>query len=227
MPEVYVAQDGKVVPPVVSTPVSQSGAKHHKTVVDEVLGRVGEKGGRECMGAYCVRPGKKFVNQQGDEEIVLLLRAHPITNLTWILMVLGMLVLPEVLSMTGIFAPVPFEYVWVGKMVWYLVTMGITLERFLKWYYSVLVITNERIVDIDFHNLLYRHVSYANLNHIEQPTAITGGFFRHMFDFGDLHVETAAEHQVVEGLAVPFPDRAIRIISELSEELEKRRERGE
>ncbi len=39
--------------------------------------------------------------------------------------------------------------------------------------------------------------------------------------------ETAAENPTLEALAVPFPDKAIRIISELSEELEKRRERGE
>lgn len=196
-------------------------------LVSQVLQKAGERPGKEMMGAYSVRPGKRFINEQEDEEVVLLLRAHPITNLKWILIAMVMIIVPEVLTAAGAFADVPLKFMVMGKLVWYLVVLAYGLERFLNWYYSVFIVTNERVVDVDFVNLLTRVMSYANLNHIEEPSMVAGGFFRSLFKYGDVFVPTAAEGQASEARAVPYPDRAISIISELSEELEKRRERGE
>ena len=89
------------------------------------------------------------------------------------------------------------------------------------------IVTNERVVDIDFVNFLTRVVSYTNLNHIEEPSMVAGGLFKSIFRYGDVFVATAAEGQTTEGRGVPYPNQVIRIISELSEELEIRRERGE
>ena len=198
-----------------------------KKVVDEVLEKVGEEPRRAMLGAFCVRPDQKFMTQQEDEEIVLLLRAHPITNLGWVLLVILMLVLPSVILGTGVFAAVPGKFILVGKLVWYLVTLMYAMERFMFWYYSVFIVTNERIVDIDFDNLMYRQITYANLNHIEEPEETTGGFLRSMFQYGDVSVTTASEKPTLEANAVPYPDKVVDIISRLAEELEKRRERGE
>lgn len=197
-----------------------------KPMIEQVLRKAGEVPGQAMMGAYCVRPGKRFINEQEDEEVVLLLRAHPITNLKWILIAMVMVVAPEILTAVGAFGDVPVKFLVMGKLVWYLAVLAYGLERFLNWYYSVFIVTNERVVDIDFVNLLTRVMSYANLNHIEEPSMVAGGFFRSLFKYGDVFVPTAAEGQASEGLAVPYPDRVISIISELSEELEKRRERG-
>lgn len=243
MPDVYVAGSGfglpkeekpgaeQVYPPSQKTPSVSSREFHNEAprlqVVKDVLKRTGEVRRSAAGGAYVVCPNRRFVNEQDDEEIVLLLRAHPITNLKWMLLALVMLVLPEVLSASGMFAGVPIKFMLMGRLVWYLVTLGFAFEKFLYWYYSVVIVTNERIVDIDFVNLLHRTVSYATLNHIEEPLVAAGGLVRSLFHFGDLSIKTAAETPTVEAMAIPYPDRAIRVISELAEELEKRRERGE
>jgi membrane protein YdbS with pleckstrin-like domain len=143
------------------------------------------------------------------------------------LVAIGMLIFPAVVEITGVLVGVPVKYVFVGKMFWYLVTMAYVFEKFLHWWYSVFIVTNERIVDIDFVNLVYRVVSYANLNHIEEPTMVTGGFIRSMFQIGNVFVTTASEKPSVEAIDVPYPQKVVDIISRLSEELEKRRERGE
>jgi hypothetical protein len=194
--------------------------------VREVLRRVGEIKRRELFGAYNVDTGKRFINEQKDEAVVLLLRAHPVTNLGWILMVLLMLALPIALPWEQIF-PIPGKFIFMGKLIAYLLTLGYAFENFLDWYYSIFVVTNERVVDIDFVNLLTRQVSYATLNHIEEPSMSSGGFVQSMFRYGNVHIPTAAEISTIEARAVPYPERVISIISELSEELEKRRERGE
>lgn len=198
-----------------------------RALIEEVLKKTGETKRKILGGAYEVCPGSSFINEQNDEEVVLILRAHPIMNLRWMLIVAGALILPEILGWAGVFNPIPFKYVFVGKLSWYLVILGFAFEKFLSWYYSVFIVTNERLVDIDFVNLLYRVVSYANLNHIEEPAMVMGGFVRSFFKYGDIHVATAAEAPTLEAVGIPHPDKVIRIISELSEELEKRRERGE
>ena len=228
MPDVYQAPEVKQEEDPTSHEASLGASKFDpKPMIAQVLRKAGETPGRAMMGAYSVSPGKRFINEQEDEEVVLLLRAHPITNLKWILISMVMIIVPEALTAVGAFADVPANFLVMGKLVWYLVILAYGLERFLNWYYSVFIVTNERVVDIDFVNLLTRIVSYANLNHIEEPSMVAGGFIRSLFKFGDVFVATAAEGQATEALGVPYPERVISIISELSEELEKRRERGE
>lgn len=225
MPDVYVATKNKVQSSKVTKEQNQP---WWKEIISQVLEDAGEKPRRAILGAYCVYPaGAKFINQQEDEEIVLLLRAHPITNLGWILMVLLMLLLPSILLSTGMFATVPGKFIFVGRLVWYLMTFVYAFEKFLYWYYSVFLVTNERLVDIDFTNLLWRDITYANLNHIEEPRSVTGGFIRSLLQYGNVWITTASEEPTIEAISVPFPDKAVDIISRLSEELEKRRERGE
>ena len=214
-----------------TSPLRATEGRHEfvpREVVDAVLERVGEVRGRKALaGAFCVAPGTGFVGAQGDEEAVLLLRAHPIVNIRWMALVLVMLLVPSLLVDLGAFSLVPGGFVFVGQLLWYLITFAYALESFLHWYYSVFIITNERVVDIDFYNLLFREVSYATLNHIEEPSMTAGGLFGTVFRFGNVRVPTAAEGPTIEGVALPYPEMVVRMISELSEELEKRRERGE
>jgi membrane protein YdbS with pleckstrin-like domain len=197
-----------------------------KEVITNVLKNAGEEKRNAVLGSYQVLPDHRFITQQEDEDIVLLLRAHPITNIPWILVAIIMLILPGFLMSTGMFANVHDPFLLIGRMTWYLMTLMFIMEKILYWYYSVFIITNERIVDIDFYNLMFRVVTYANLNHIEEPASVTGGFIRSLFRYGDIWVTTASEKPSVEGLGIPYPDKVVEIISRLSEELEKRREQG-
>lgn len=198
----------------------------HK-LIEQVLDKLNESRGKSAFGAYQVCPRKRFINEQDDEEVVLWLRSHPITYLKWGILALMMIVVPETVFILGRFDALSSAYVLVVRMIWYLGIFAFLLERFLSWHYSVFIVTNERVVDINFVNLLTRVINYANLNHIESPSMVSGGLARSLFHYGDVYVSTAAEGPVPQAESVPYPDRVIAIISELSEELEKRRERGE
>jgi hypothetical protein len=235
MPDVYVASEKKVDQPLRSEVARTAeedirnetdSLERAKNVISNVLRRVGEVRHEELWGAYCVRPGKRFLNEEQDEETVLLLRAHPITNAKWMLTAIVMLVVPGLLETIGVFSGIPGKFVFMGKLTWYLMTMGFAFEKFLNWYYSVFIVTNERVVDMDFLNLLYREVTFINLNHIEQPQMTSGGFIRSFFKIGDVTVSTAAEESGACALGVPHPDKVVSIISELSEELEIKLEGG-
>lgn len=197
-----------------------------QAVVDKVMKRIGETRHSEVGGAYMVCPDKKFISMQDDETVALLLRAHPITNAGWIMIAILMLMVPQVILAIGMFGAIPVRIIFIGRLVWYLMILGYAFEKFLNWYYSVVIVTNERAIDIDFENLLQREISYAALNHIEEPSMVSGGLVRSIFHYGDVFIATAAEEPAIEGRNVPFPDRAVRIISELAEELEEKRGRG-
>lgn len=235
MADIYVAGDNPPIPPNKLDMLEKNrrsgevlrGKEYLQKLIPDILNKSGEVVKKELNGAYEVCPKTRFINEQSDEEVILLLRAHPITNLKWIFISIFVLLLPELFIGVGMFAAFPFKVVLLTRLIWYLWVVGYAFEKFLTWFFSVLIVTNERVVDIDFENLLYRVMSYVNLNHIEEPTMVSGGFIRSFFKFGDISVATAAESTTVEGLAIPYPDKVIRIISELSEELEKRRELGE
>lgn len=219
---------GAVAQPIVEQPVTAVHPKQHaQMLVEDVVRRVGESKRKAAGGAYVVCPGRRFADEQEDEEVVLLLRAHPVTNVRWIVGTLFLLIVPQLFLLTGAFGLIPAGFIFIARLLVYLIALGYAFERFLHWYYSVLIVTNERIVDIDFHGLLNRSVSYAALNHIEEPSLQAGGIWRSFFNFGTVDVATAAEQPGVEIVDVPYPDKVLRIIAELSEELEKRRERGE
>jgi hypothetical protein len=198
-----------------------------KQLAEKVVEEAGEHPRRELHGAYHVLPKERFVTQQQDEEIILLLRAHPIVNVGWILLAVFMVLIPTLLEAMGMFAGVPGKFMFVGKMTWYLVTWAFAFEKFLNWYYSIFLVTNERIIDIDFYNLMSRVVTHVNLNHIEEPVMGAQGFGSTIFNYGFVLVQTAGETSTVECRACPWPHKVVDIINRLAEELEKRRERGE
>lgn len=182
-------------------------------VIEKVLAGVGEKKRRELLGAYTVWPKSRFVNEQADEETVLVLRSHPITQIKWVMGIIGVWLAAEIFLGLG---AVPDKYGLVGRMIVYVVLLGAALEKFLLWFYTVFIITNERMVDVDFVNLLHRQVSYVVLNRVEEPIFTMAGLWRHMWHFGDIKVATAAEASTLEAHGVPYPDRVVKIISELS-----------
>jgi len=85
----------------------------------------------------------------------------------------------------------------------------------LNWFFNVGVVTNQRIVDIDFSSVIYKEVTETRLDKVEDITSKSGGYFESFFDYGDVFVQTAGKEAFIEFLNVPRPSDAVRIISEL------------
>ncbi len=157
----------------------------------------------------------KFEIQEEEEEIILLVRAHVITNIPWILVALGMAVLPFILSAFGTMSFLPARFYAVGMLFWYLITIAFVFEQFLNWYFNVYIVTDERIVDVDFLNLLYKRVSEAKLDKVEDVTYSMGGIARSIFNYGNVTIQTAAEVPQFEFVNVPYPDKVVSVIRAL------------
>jgi len=176
------------------------------------------------FSAYIYHPDRvKFMNRDPKEKVILLLRKHPITNLGWIVLTFLMVIAPAFVSVFDFFELLPGGYQVIFVLIWYLITAAFAFEEFLSWFFHVNIITDERIIEVDFVNLFYREITDANIDQIQDVTVEVGGGIRTMFHFGDLVIQTAAEIPKIDFDAIPNPDKVARILRELriEEEVEK------
>mgnify|MGYP001606982170 CR=1 FL=1 len=170
------------------------------------------------LSAYCYYPdGVDFSERDSDEKIVLLLRRHMVTNLKWVVVATFMALAPVILQFFPILNFLPQNYQFMGVLVWYLITTAFVLEAFLSWFYNVNIITNKRVIDVDFVNLLYKEVTIAAVDKVQDVTVRVGSVIRTMFDYGDVFVQTASEIQSIEFEAVPHPEQVSHVLHELKE----------
>lgn len=216
MPDVFVSEPKKVAPEKTteSIPAKVPATEKEKSAVP------GHSHG--LFSAFSLYPDRiDFESRANDEKVILFLRQHIIVNLKWVLAAIIMFFIPSVAKAFGVFQSLPSGFELVITMAWYLVTMAYAFENFLNWYFNVYIVTNERIVDVDFHNLIYKQVSDAALDKIQDVTYNMGGVARTVFNYGDVFVQTAAEVPNFDFIAVPNPSRVAKIINDLIEKNEE------
>ena len=166
------------------------------------------------LHSFCVKPAYKFETQHISEQVILVLRAHPITQLPWIinslvlitvLFFLNFLFLNFLSTSQTVFVNI-FGFAFIFAYIWF---------NFLSWFFNVGIITNERIIDIDFHMVIYKEVTETQLSKIEDVTAKSGGFFASVFNYGNIFVQTAGTEVNIEFHNVPKPSEVTKIINSL------------
>jgi hypothetical protein len=179
------------------------------------------------LAAYSYLPDKvSFINEDPEEEVILLVRKHPITNMGWILISFMMIIVPSFVTVLTPMELLPGEFQFVLSLVWYLIASAFILEQFLSWFFHVNIITDERIIEVDFMNLVYREITDANIDKIEDVTVEVGGSFRTIFHYGDVIIQTAAQVPKIEFEAVPNPDKVAKVLRELRVEEEQEKLEG-
>lgn len=168
------------------------------------------------FSTFCLYPDDiDFETREDDEKIILMLRKHIVTNFRWVVIVAILLLVPTLAKIFGVFTSLPVGYGLIISLTWYLVTAAYALENFLDWYFDVYFVTNMRIVDVEFTNLINKHVSGAIVDKVQDVTYTTSGVFRTIFDFGDVFIQTAAEVPEFDFFAVPSPGRVAKVIDDL------------
>lgn len=92
----------------------------------------------------------------------------------------------------------------------------IWIALFLIWtdyYLDILIVTDQRIFDIEQRGLFSREISTFRLDRIQDITASIDGVIPTFLDFGDLHIQTAGEIPDIIIRGVPDPHRIRDIVS--------------
>ena len=179
------------------------------------------------FAAFSPKPEHVFFDSQlQDETVLLLLRRHPITQLPWIIVTLLLILAPILFSMTPLLSFLPPRFEFAALVGWYLLVIGFALESFLTWFYNVYIITDERVVDVDFYSLLYKNISSAKLDNIEDISITASGALSSIFNYGTIKIQTAAATTEFEFEDVPRPAQVTAFLNELLVEEEREKIEG-
>jgi len=177
---------------------------------------------KNSLSSFLARPKIfTFDFRDDDEEIILVLRRHWFTNLSWILVAVLMLILPLVLPFISVLDFFPAEYKFILAIFWYLLAFAIAFEKFLAWYFNVFILTEERVIDIDFFNLLDKKVSEAKINMIQDITSKTAGVSQTLFNYGNILIQTASEIPVIIIDKIPNPNLVLQVLQQMRSEEEQ------
>ncbi len=151
-----------------------------------------------------------FEGQDTDEKILLLLRAHPITNIPWIVLSIIIFFIPFFASKITLFFGLdlnilPQTYLLIFLIINYLLVLIIVYEGFLNWYFNVYIVTDKNIVDVDFHSILFKNIDVAPLRNIEDASSSMGGILHSIFNYGNVFVQTAGTGQNIDFISVSKP----------------------
>jgi len=165
--------------------------------------------------------GLSFEDIEQGESILLLLRRHFVTNVPWIAATIVLLILPFLFPFILTFFPFPLpesHTIMLFMGFYYLFVFGFVLLNFTLWYFQAGLVTNRRIIDVDLSGILYRQVSEAKIQNIQDVTYNQIGFIRSLFNYGNVLVQTAGAEENIEYDRVPRPARVADIIGDLSQE---------
>lgn len=203
-------------------------SKHHRRRIEdysEVMKY--ERASNNFFKSFIPKPNNIHLNiQDKDEKIVLVLRQHPITQVQKIFwLILALIFIPQLLSFAGFMAVLPGEFADAFNFFWIVLAFGLLTRSFLSWFFNVYIVTDERIIDVDFHSVIYYNVSSAKIENIEDVTTKTIGPLAAVFNFGSILIQTAGEKNQFEFEHVPQPAKITKLLNELI--LEEEREKIE
>ncbi len=168
------------------------------------------------LSSYQVRPkAVRFETQFKGEEIFLLLRRHMITNIGWFLLTAILIFAPSMILTIPFLDLVPNRFVVIFFLMWYMFVFAYFFESFLTWYFHVFIITDRRVVDVDFYNLAYKEISEAKIKNIVDVTLVMGGPIQTIFNFGRIQIQTAGQVPEIEFEHVPQPVMVMKLLKNL------------
>lgn len=169
--------------------------------------------------SLCEYPiGVSFDTQDSDEEIILLIRRSFITNVPWMSAIFFLALIPPLLFLLPLSQYLgglsPLTYI-VAITFFYLMLFGGVLVNFALWYFHVGLITNKRVIDVDLHGILSRHVAETRISLVQDVSYQQVGFIRSLFHFGDVYLQTAGSEQNFEFDRIPQPRFVAQVVGDL------------
>ena len=186
---------------------------------------------RSQWGSLMVSPENvSFESLDDNESIILLGRRHFITNIGWIALMCVLFFVPFFWGEFPFFSNLTDNVHLSVVILWYLGISFYALVNLLMWFYNVYIVTNERLIAVEFMGLLSKSINVTQIRKIEDVSYSQRGLASSFFDFGDVIAETASEQRtadVAQGEPSSFtfesvgnPNEVVRIISDLMDKEE-------
>ncbi|MEI6690678.1 MAG: PH domain-containing protein [bacterium] len=204
-----------------------SGVKEAKKSIEKIRDLIEKRGSESLFTAFATFPKTICFGQQEEgEEVVLFLRQHFVINLPWMILVLLALVVQAFFPLFPPFANLPGNYQLVITLMWYLLVFGFALGKLMGWFFNIFILTDERVIDVDFINLFMRKISITKIDDIQDVSSTVSGAAGTMFGYGSIVIQTAGEMPEFEMNNVPHPEEVVKIVNQLVDEEEQEKVEG-
>jgi hypothetical protein len=162
-----------------------------------------------------------FLDKERDENIVLVLRTPFFRYIPQMIAMLLTLLLPLI-----IYLPISEEegsrtFMIAMMLIAVMIVVTFLIFAVLRWYYNVGIITDKRVLDIDFHNIMSHSVAEARLEKIVDITVKQKGIEGSIFDVADIHIQTAGSNPEIVFSKIPRARDVQNILYELLENRKK------
>lgn len=135
-----------------------------------------------------------------NDKIIIAKRRHWASMVGVMILILILIFVPVLLIqaikitnsdlLTGSFLTI----ITVLGSIYYLVMATFAFAQWMNYYYDILIVTENEVIDIDQNGLFDRHVSEISLLRIQDVSARIKGFWPTLFNYGDVVAESAGEN---------------------------------
>lgn len=221
MPDIFVGESENHETNINESVQDKAGIKEVSSVKPSPINHKSNHRHSHLLSAYCDNPqAVKVADKLDDEEILLYLRKHFVTNIPWIIKAISFMLVFPLFIFVNLFGLIditfiPYNYVLFISIFYYMMIFTYMFVHYLSWFYNISLVTTKRIIDIDFSSLVYENVAATKLTQLEDVSYSQIGIIRSIFDYGDVTLQTAGTVSGFDFLAVPHPEKVINVINNL------------
>lgn len=142
---------------------------------------------------------KYFADQLDDEELLLVFRKHPIVmrkGLVFSMLALLLGTLPSLIKPE-------YSYLFGGLAAGFLIALIVFLPSWIGWYYSVFIVTDQRLIQITQKGFWTRSVVDIGLNQIQMVNYEVSGLQETLLGFGTIMMQTFVGDLVIHDVSHP------------------------
>jgi uncharacterized membrane protein YdbT with pleckstrin-like domain len=144
---------------------------------------------------------KAFPDQFDDEEVLLVFRKHPVVMRKKLILSMVGLVLP--LLPVTVRPELGMGWLVGGFIAGIVLMILIILPGWIAWYYSIFIVTNQRLLQITQKGLFHKSVVDLGLDKIQSINYQVSGLQQTMLRFGTIVIQTYMGDLVIHNVHHP------------------------
>jgi len=152
-------------------------------------------------------PEKYFDDQFDDEEVLFVFRKHPIVMRKGLVIGMGAWLIGPVYTLILTYArphnPPSLTFFWLSLVFSILLGVIILFPFWIAWYYSVFIVTDQRLIQITQKGLFHRTVVDLTLSQIQMVNYQIAGLQETMLGYGTIMMQTYVGDLVIHDVHHP------------------------
>jgi hypothetical protein len=107
------------------------------------------------------------------------------------------------------------QFLFVIIPFYYIILLTYAFVNFILWYYNAAIITDKRVIDIDFHQLVIKDIAETKLSLVQDVSYRQVGALQNLFGYGYVLIQTAGPLDNFEFYQLPQPAHVVELVENL------------